>query len=129
LSQLVAPHGVYFVAGNHEQFGDDSKYLHAIVAAGVRVLTNEKVEVDGLQIVGVPYRNAAQGCRENRQQNSEFRAYHGQSGNNRQNRTRDRLGVGGFRGQVTRDSAGDLQRDLLTPTEEHPGHLSSARER
>src|ERR1700730_1006788 len=27
LSELVAPHGVYFVAGNHEQFGDDSKYL------------------------------------------------------------------------------------------------------
>jgi predicted MPP superfamily phosphohydrolase len=61
LTELVAPHGVYFVAGNHEQFGDDSKYLHAIAAAGVRVLTNEKVEVDGLQIVGVPYRNAAQG--------------------------------------------------------------------
>ena len=61
LSELVAPHGVYFVAGNHEQFGDDSKYLHAIAAAGVRVLSNEKVEVDGLQIVGVPYRNAAQG--------------------------------------------------------------------
>jgi uncharacterized protein len=61
LRELVAPHGVYFVAGNHEQFGDDSKYLHAIAAAGVRVLINEKVEVDGLQIVGVPYRNAAQG--------------------------------------------------------------------
>src|SRR4029077_6100543 len=58
LNQLVAPHGVYFVAGNHEQFGDDSKYLLAIAAAGVRVLSNEKVEVDGLQIVGVPYRNA-----------------------------------------------------------------------
>jgi predicted MPP superfamily phosphohydrolase len=61
LSELVAPHGVYFVAGNHEQFGDDSKYLHAIAAAGVRVLSNEKVEVDGLQIVGVPYRNAHDG--------------------------------------------------------------------
>jgi predicted MPP superfamily phosphohydrolase len=60
LSELVAPHGVYFVAGNHEQFRDDSKYLHAIAAAGVRVLSNEKVEVDGLQIVGVPYRNAKQ---------------------------------------------------------------------
>jgi uncharacterized protein len=61
LNALVAPHGVYFVAGNHEQFGDESKYLHAIKAAGVRVLIDEKVEVDGLQIVGVPYRNAAQG--------------------------------------------------------------------
>src|SRR5260370_844846 len=59
LSELVAPHGVYFVAGNHEQFGDDGKYLHAIAATGVRVLSNEKVEVDGLQIVGVPYRNAS----------------------------------------------------------------------
>ena len=60
LKELVAPHGVYFVAGNHEQFGDESKYLHAISAAGVRVLNNEKVEVDGLQIIGVPYRNARQ---------------------------------------------------------------------
>ena len=60
LNELTAPHGVYFVAGNHEQFGDDRKYLHAIEAAGVRVLTNEKVEVDGLQIIGVPYRNATQ---------------------------------------------------------------------
>jgi len=60
LNELVAPHGVYFVAGNHEQFGDDSKYLRAIAAAGVRVLSNEKVEVDGLQIIGVPYRSATQ---------------------------------------------------------------------
>jgi predicted MPP superfamily phosphohydrolase len=58
LNKLTAPHGVYFVAGNHEQFGDDSKYLGAIKAAGVRVLSNEKVEVDGLQIMGVPYRSA-----------------------------------------------------------------------
>src|SRR5216684_930936 len=58
LNELTAPQGVYFVAGNHEQFGDGSKYLRAIAAAGVRVLSNEKVEVDGLQIIGVPYRNA-----------------------------------------------------------------------
>jgi predicted MPP superfamily phosphohydrolase len=60
LQQLTAPHGVYFVAGNHEQFGDDSKYLRAVAKAGVRVLSNEKVEVEGLQIIGVPYRNATQ---------------------------------------------------------------------
>src|SRR5438445_12211165 len=56
--QLSAPHRVYFVAGNHEQFGDDTKYLNAIAAAGVRVLRNEKLDVDGLQIIGVPYRHA-----------------------------------------------------------------------
>jgi len=60
LSELTAPQGVYFVAGNHEQFGDDSKYLRAVEAAGVRVLSNEKVEADGLQIIGVPYRHATQ---------------------------------------------------------------------
>jgi predicted MPP superfamily phosphohydrolase len=58
LSHLTAPHGVYFVAGNHEQFGDDSQYLHAVEAAGVQVLQNEKVDADGLQIIGVPYRHA-----------------------------------------------------------------------
>ena len=63
LKKLSAPHGVYFVAGNHEQFGDDSKYLSAVSAAGVRVLSNEKVEVDGLQIIGVPYRNAVHDSR------------------------------------------------------------------
>ncbi len=61
LSQLTAPQGVYFVAGNHEQFGDDTRYLNAVAAAGVRVLHNETVDVDGLQIIGVPYRNAARG--------------------------------------------------------------------
>jgi len=59
LKKLTAPYGVYFVAGNHEQFGDDSRYLRAIAAAGVRVLNNEKVEADGVQIIGVPYRSAA----------------------------------------------------------------------
>lgn len=60
LRQLAAPHGVYFVAGNHEQFGSDTKYVNAVAAAGIRVLTNEKVDVEGLQIVGVPFNHAVQ---------------------------------------------------------------------
>lgn len=60
LSKLNAtPHGVYFVAGNHEQFRDDTEYLRAVAATGVRVLNNEKVEVDGLQIAGVHYGDAS----------------------------------------------------------------------
>lgn len=59
LRELTAPHGVYFVAGNHEQFGDDGRYLRAVEAAGIRVLHNEKVDAAGLQIIGVPYRHAA----------------------------------------------------------------------
>jgi uncharacterized protein len=59
LRNLRAPQGTYFVAGNHEQFGDDSRYLEAVSNAGVRVLHNEKVEADQLQIVGVPYNHAS----------------------------------------------------------------------
>lgn len=61
LRKLTAPHGVYFIAGNHEQFDDETKYLNAVEKAGVRVLRNEKVDVEGLQIVGVSYRDAAIG--------------------------------------------------------------------
>lgn len=60
LRGLRAPQGAYFVAGNHEQFGDDSKYMNAVRNAGVRVLHNEKVEAEDLQIVGVPYNHASQ---------------------------------------------------------------------
>ena len=50
---IATPLGTYFVAGNHEEFSDRRKYLDAIKSSGVRVLNNEKVIVDGLQIVGV----------------------------------------------------------------------------
>jgi predicted MPP superfamily phosphohydrolase len=47
--------GAYFIAGNHEEFSDSSRYLEAVDRSGVRVLHNEKVTIDGLQIVGVHY--------------------------------------------------------------------------
>lgn len=51
--ELSARHGVYFATGNHDEFSDRRPWLAALAAAGVRVLHNEKVVVDGLQIVGV----------------------------------------------------------------------------
>ena len=53
LKELASPFGVYFVTGNHEEFSDRTKYLRAVSRAGVRVLNNEKVNAEGLQIVGV----------------------------------------------------------------------------
>jgi predicted MPP superfamily phosphohydrolase len=53
-------HGIYYIAGNHEEFYAHAEYLPALLKSGVRVLNNEKVEVDGLQIVGVHYRDATQ---------------------------------------------------------------------
>src|SRR5262249_14043882 len=55
---LRARFGAYFVSGNHEQFNGDSEFVNAVRTAGIRVLQNEKVDADGLQIVGVPYNHA-----------------------------------------------------------------------
>jgi predicted MPP superfamily phosphohydrolase len=54
LQKLNPPLGTFFVTGNHEEFRHSSRYLEAVRATGVRVLENEKVSVDGLQLVGVP---------------------------------------------------------------------------
>ena len=58
--QIAAPLGAYFIAGNHEEFGDYSKYMSAVQHSGVRVLNNEKVVVDGLQLVGVHHHDSVQ---------------------------------------------------------------------
>jgi uncharacterized protein len=58
LRELKPPLGAFFVEGNHEEFTNPEKYLRAIRSTGVRVLDNEKADVDGLQVAGVPYRHA-----------------------------------------------------------------------
>jgi predicted MPP superfamily phosphohydrolase len=57
-SRISPPLGTYFVTGNHEEFVDNTPYLEAIRRAGIRVLNNEKVDLDGLQIIGVDYRDS-----------------------------------------------------------------------
>jgi uncharacterized protein len=64
-SAFSAPLGSYFVTGNHEQFSSPANYLEAVRRSGIRVLENEKIVLDGLQIVGVHYRDStnAERCR------------------------------------------------------------------
>jgi len=57
-SRISAPYGIYFITGNHEEFSDNTKYLRAVERAGIRVLYNKKVELDGLQLIGVDYRDS-----------------------------------------------------------------------
>ncbi|MCX6797354.1 MAG: metallophosphoesterase [Candidatus Doudnabacteria bacterium] len=57
-SKINAPKGVYFITGNHEEFTKGSKnneYIDAIKQPGIQVLDNEKIEIEGLQIIGVDY--------------------------------------------------------------------------
>ena len=57
-SPNAAALGVYYIAGNHEEFYRNAEYLPPLVRSGVRVLNNEKIEVDGLQLIGVHYGDA-----------------------------------------------------------------------
>jgi predicted MPP superfamily phosphohydrolase len=58
LGQLSPPLGTFFVAGNHEEFGDHAEFLEAVRDSGVHVLNNEKVLIDGLQLIGVHHRDS-----------------------------------------------------------------------
>ncbi len=67
IAELIAPLknispklGTYFITGNHEEFGDPKNFIAAIRAAGIRVLMDEKVEIDDIQIIGVDYENASE---------------------------------------------------------------------
>ena len=54
-SALSVRFGALFVTGNHEEFSNRAGYLHAVAGAGVRVLNDEKIELEGLQIIGIHY--------------------------------------------------------------------------
>ncbi len=58
LEQIAPPLGMFFVTGNHEEFGHAAQYSAALTRAGVRVLANERVLVDGVTILGIPYHDS-----------------------------------------------------------------------
>jgi len=58
LQGLHPPLGTFFAEGNHEEFSNPAPFVKAIEKTGVRVLDNEVIEADGLQLLGVPYRHA-----------------------------------------------------------------------
>jgi predicted MPP superfamily phosphohydrolase len=58
LRGLTAPLGTYFSTGNHDEFGPTGHYAKVLTDLGIRVLANEKVTIDGLELVGVSYGDA-----------------------------------------------------------------------
>ena len=56
--ELNPPLGIYFSTGNHEEFGDSTRYTKPIARAGIRVLDNESVTIEGVHIAGVSYRDS-----------------------------------------------------------------------
>jgi uncharacterized protein len=57
--RLNPPLGTFFVTGNHEEFGDSAKFVDAVKNAGMHVLNNEVVDVRGMQIAGVDFRESS----------------------------------------------------------------------
>jgi len=55
LNRLVAPRGIYFVTGNHETYLGVQRSCAALATTAVRVLDNERVVIDGLQVIGISY--------------------------------------------------------------------------
>jgi len=55
LNLLVAPQGIYFVTGNHETYLGVERAYAALRTTPVRVLADERVVVDGLQVIGISY--------------------------------------------------------------------------
>jgi predicted MPP superfamily phosphohydrolase len=55
LFELSPPLGMFFCGGNHEDFGDAAEYAAALNRGGIRVLRNERVSVEALQVIGISY--------------------------------------------------------------------------
>ena len=60
INELVAPwrdystpRGIFYVTGNHDEFEERTMYLDAAQNVGLRVLNNEKIDLDGLQLIGI----------------------------------------------------------------------------
>jgi predicted MPP superfamily phosphohydrolase len=52
---LCPPLGIYYATGNHDEYGDLDHYLAALNRGGIQVLFNERVCVEGLDLIGVAY--------------------------------------------------------------------------
>lgn len=55
LSRLRARRGVFFVTGNHELYAGQRRCLEMVKQAGIRVLHNEVIELDGIALMGIAY--------------------------------------------------------------------------
>ena len=55
LKRLSIPLGMYFITGNHEGYGNSELFLNKISENNIQILDNKKLNIDGLQLLGVDY--------------------------------------------------------------------------
>lgn len=54
---LRPPEGIYYVSGNHEYIEDTDQLLGSVRDAGLRILKNEMIDLRGIQLVGVDWKD------------------------------------------------------------------------
>ena len=57
--ELTPALGTYFILGNHEGYGTMDIFLKKIKEVGIKPLRDEKIVIDGLQLIGVDYKTTA----------------------------------------------------------------------
>jgi len=57
--RFKAPWGTYFITGNHEEFDGKEKFITAAKSANMQVLDNQLVDIAGVQLAGVDYRDTS----------------------------------------------------------------------
>lgn len=55
INNIQSTYGTYFVTGNHETYLEKSEYLNDLQQTNVKLLKNEMVNLDGLQLIGINY--------------------------------------------------------------------------
>lgn len=55
LNRFKAKKGVYFITGNHETYLGVDKALAVLKQTGIRVLDDEIIDLDGIQLIGISY--------------------------------------------------------------------------
>jgi hypothetical protein len=55
LNTLQAPRGIFFVTGNHETYLGVERSYAALQSTPARILADERVVIDGLQVIGISY--------------------------------------------------------------------------
>jgi uncharacterized protein len=53
---LKSVYGTYAILGNHEEFQDNIPFKDALINQGIKIIEDDMVVVNGLQIVGVDYK-------------------------------------------------------------------------
>jgi uncharacterized protein len=61
LNDINAPLGIYYITGNHEMYLGVDKALTALATTKVKILRDELVEIDSMQILGLDYGGAWEG--------------------------------------------------------------------